>query len=116
GCGRHERSGQCLRRTKRALAKCHGAVRTSAVSRSRRRVLDAKSSVEVLANRNQWPARGLGGAGAARENETRSVKRNRCLYFQVHLVRDRQRAGKMGSADAGDGGSQSAVYFCPSPG
>ena len=41
-----------------------------------RRVPDAESSVEILAHRNQWPSRRLGGAGAALEGQPQRAQRD----------------------------------------
>ena len=67
-----------------------------------------------------WPIETNGQAAVWAALELRAktkadeLKRDRSLYLKVYLVRDRQRAGKMGSQDARNGGSQLAVYFCPS--
>ena len=106
---------RCVRGPQRALGKSYRPVRVGAVPDRGRRLSDAAGAAQILAGRDQWPARGLGGAGAARKR-TRpdELKGDRGLRLQVYLVRDRQRAGEVGPADARDGGSQLAVYFCPS--
>ena len=66
-----------------------------------------------------WPIETNGQAAvwAALELRAKStadeLKRDRGLYLEVYLVRNRQRAGEVGPKDARDGGSQLAVYFRP---
>ncbi len=62
---RNERTGQRVRGPQWSLRKSNRTVRARAVTKLRRRRFDTQSSIEILAHRNQWPARGLGGPGAA---------------------------------------------------
>ena len=89
-----------------------GAFDLAPVSEKRRRLSNATRADEILAYRDQRTTRGLGGAGTAHKSSAECLARDRSIHVEVHLVRDRQRAREVGSADARDGGSQFALYLC----
>ena len=110
---RHGGAGPCLRGAGGAVRERHRAVHAGRFPDRRRAVADAARAAEILAGRDQRPAGDLGGARPAQVAEGVRHHGDRRVRQQVHLVRDRQRAGEMGSADARDRGPQPAVHLRP---